>query len=48
MSIGVTSLVEVRDGTLIVAGAYRAGEPDLLALADAQEPVDVEDLHWER
>jgi hypothetical protein len=48
MSIGVTSLVEVREGTLIVAGAYRAGEPELLALSDDLRPVDVEDIHWER
>ena len=48
MQTGVTSLVEVRDGTLIVAGAYRAGEPELLALADDLRPVAVEDIHWER
>jgi hypothetical protein len=49
MSIGVTSLIEIRDGTLIVAGAYApAGEADLLALADALRPVAVEDIHWER
>jgi hypothetical protein len=48
MRIGVTSLVEVRGGTLIVANAYRAGEPELLALADDLRPVDVEDIHWER
>jgi hypothetical protein len=48
MSIGVTSLVEVRAGTLIVAGAYGAGEADLLAFADALRPVAVEDIHWER
>ena len=46
--INTPSLVEVRGGTLIVAGAYGAGEAELLALADALEPVDVEDLHWER
>jgi hypothetical protein len=42
------SLAEVRDGTLIVAGAYGAGAADLLAIADALEPVDVADIHWER
>lgn len=42
------TLVEARDGTLIVAGAYGATEADLLALADALEPVDVADFHWER
>lgn len=46
---GVTSLIEVRDGTLIVASAYApAGEPELLALADALRPAAVEDIHWER
>ncbi len=48
MSIGVTSLFEVRAGTLIVAGAYGAGEADLLVLADALRPVDVAEMHWER
>jgi hypothetical protein len=49
MQTGVPSVVEVRDGTLIVAGAYvPAGEADLLALADALRPVDVEDIGWER
>ena len=49
MQIGVRSIVDIRDGTLIVAGAYApAGEADLLALADALRPVAVEDIHWER
>ena len=49
MQIGALSLVEVRDGTLIVAAAYApAGERDLLALSDALEPVDVRDIDWER
>jgi hypothetical protein len=43
-----TSLVEVRYGTLVVAGAYGGTEADLLALSDAFEPVDVGDIHWER
>ena len=46
--IAQPSLVEVRSGTLIVAGAYGAGEADLLALADALRPVDLGDVHWER
>ena len=49
MQIGVLSLVDVRDGTLIVAAAHApAGEADLLALADALRPVDVGEIHWER
>jgi hypothetical protein len=49
MQTGVPSLVEVRDGTLIVAAAHApADEPDLLALADALGQVDVADIHWER
>ena len=49
MQTGVPSFAAVRDGTLIVAGAYvPAGEADLLALADALQPVAVEDIHWER
>ena len=49
MQTGVPSMVDVRDGTLIVAGAYApAGEADLLALADGLRPVAVEDIHWER
>jgi hypothetical protein len=47
--INVPTMLEVRDGTLIVASAYApAGEADLLALADALRPVDVADIHWER
>jgi len=46
--INQPSLVEVRDGTLIVAGAYGSGESDLLALADALRPISVRDVHWER
>jgi hypothetical protein len=46
--IAQQNLFEVRDGTLIVASAYGAREDDLLALADALEPVDVDDIHWER
>lgn len=46
--INQPSLVEVRDGTLIVAGAYGSTEADLLALADALRPIDVADIHWER
>jgi hypothetical protein len=48
MSIGVTSLVEVRDGTLIVAGEYGGTEADVLAFADDLRPVAIEDIHWER
>jgi hypothetical protein len=49
MQTNVSSMVDVRDGTLIVAGAYApAGEADVLALADALRPVAVEDIHWER
>jgi hypothetical protein len=47
-TIAQPSLFEVRDGTLIVAGDYGAGEAELLALADALEPVDLDDVHWER
>ena len=46
--INAPSLVEVRDGTLIVAGAYGSTEADLLALADALRPVGVGEIHWER
>ena len=49
MQIARPSMALVRDGTLIVAGAYApAGEADLLAFADALRPVAVEDIHWER
>ncbi len=49
MQTNVPSMADVRDGTLIVAGAYApAGEADVLALADALRPVAVEDIHWER
>ena len=49
MHTDVPSLAEVRDGTLIVTGAYApAGEADLLALADALRPTAVEDIHCER
>ncbi len=48
VDINAPSLVEVRDGTLIVAGAYGSTEADLLELADALRPVDVDDIHWER
>ena len=41
--------LDVRDGTLIVASARApADEADLLALADALRPVDVDEIHWER
>jgi hypothetical protein len=42
------SLIQIREGTLVVAGAYGGAEADLLALADALEPVAVDDVHWER
>jgi len=49
MQIGVPSFLDVRDGTLIVASARApADEGDLLALADALRPVDVDEIHWER
>ena len=49
MQIGRPAFLDVRDGTLIVASAHApAGEADLLALADALRPVDVDDIHWER
>jgi hypothetical protein len=49
LQTGVASLVEVREGTLIVAGAYApATEADLLALADDLRRTAVEDIHWER
>jgi hypothetical protein len=44
----VHDIVEVRDGTLIVAGAYGSTEADLLAFADALRPVAVGEIHWER
>jgi len=46
--IAQPSLIEVRSGTVIVAGAYGTGEAELLDLADALEPVDLDDVHWER
>jgi hypothetical protein len=48
VDINAPSLVEVRDGTLIVAGAYGSTEADLLELADALRPVDVSEIDWER
>jgi hypothetical protein len=47
-AIAQPNLVQIREGTLIVAGSYGATEGDLLALADALEPVDVDEIHWER
>lgn len=46
--IAQPSLLQIREGTLIVAGAYGAPEADLLVLADALERTPVDEVHWER
>ena len=42
------TLLQVRDGTLIVARSRQGTEADLLAYADALRPVPLDDLDWER